>query len=102
MTGRPPRSTRFPYATLFVSKGVTLGRLGRSDDAVAVYDEMVGRYAGVDEPAVRAEVARALDIEGVHVCKLGRVEARMAAYAWNVGRYAGGDEPAGRAAVDRA
>jgi hypothetical protein len=44
-----------------VSKGVRLGQLQRSDDAIAVYDDDVRRLADDPDPDVRQWVAVAQD-----------------------------------------
>ena len=40
-----------------VNKGVRLGALERSEEAVAVYGEVVARYGDATEPALRERVA---------------------------------------------
>jgi tetratricopeptide (TPR) repeat protein len=40
--------------------GVVFGELGRSEEAIAVYDEFIARYGEDPEPRVREAVARAL------------------------------------------
>jgi hypothetical protein len=41
------------------NKGVALGELGRNEDAIAVYDDLIGRFGNATEAAIREEVARA-------------------------------------------
>jgi len=43
-----------------VNKGVRLGMLNRSDEAIAAYDEVLRRLSDSPEPAVREIVAKAL------------------------------------------
>ena len=70
--------------------GVVLGQLGRSEEALAAYDQVLGRYG--DDPALRERVARALVNKGVRLGVLGRSEEEVAAYDQVLGRY--GDDPA--------
>ena len=46
-------------ANALYNKGVTLGVLGRSEEAIAVYDELITRDGDRDELALREVVARA-------------------------------------------
>src|SRR5256885_11046303 len=72
MIRRPPRSTLFPYTTLFRSLGlVAVGRPARRDlEPAAQLDVRVQRIARVGDKAIDAEVhvgateaRRALDVE---------------------------------------
>jgi len=40
--------------------GVLLGQLGRLEEELVVYDDVIARYADAPEPALREQVARAL------------------------------------------
>jgi tetratricopeptide (TPR) repeat protein len=51
--------------------GVVLGELGRSADAVVVYEEVVARYGEDPAPALREPVAAALYGKGVGLRALG-------------------------------
>jgi len=48
-------------AMAMVSKGITLGELNRSEDAIAAYDEVVKRFGKDREPVIKELVKRALD-----------------------------------------
>ncbi len=48
-----------PVAQALVNKGVTLGALGRPEEAMAVYDEVVRRYADRPEAPLAEPVAQA-------------------------------------------
>jgi tetratricopeptide (TPR) repeat protein len=72
--------------------GVVLGELGRSEEEVAAYDQVLGRYGDDPAPALREQVARALVNKGVRLGVLGRSEEAVAAYDQVLGRY--GDDPA--------
>ena len=73
---------RFGTATAgaLVNKGVTLGQLGRSEEAIAVYDDVVGRFGTATELPLREKVARALVNKGVTLTQLGRREEAIAVY----------------------
>jgi hypothetical protein len=45
-----------------VAKGKTLGQLDGSEEAVAVYGEVVTRFGDAAEPALQEPVARALEL----------------------------------------
>ncbi|MFQ2088259.1 hypothetical protein ACK34E_06830, partial [Aeromonas veronii] len=40
-------------------KGVTLGQLGRSEDEITVYDELIQRFGNSDAPALQELVTKA-------------------------------------------
>src|SRR2546430_3927565 len=83
MIRRPPRSTLFPYTTLFRSgaRGVPPVRLGaRSGDAEAAGPRGAGR-GGAEAAAVRAH-ARRTEIGSAHVCTPVTVTYRMPTSAW--------------------
>jgi tetratricopeptide (TPR) repeat protein len=84
--------------TLF-NKGVALGRLGRFEEAVAVYDEVVARFGEASEPAVREQVANALINKGAALGRLGRFEEKLAVYDDVVARFGQAREPAVREQV---
>ena len=52
----------------------TLGQLGRNEEAIAVYDDVVGRFGTATELPLLEEVARALVNKGVTLGQLGRNE----------------------------
>ncbi|RBP17703.1 hypothetical protein DFR50_102195 [Roseiarcus fermentans] len=51
---------REQVAKALVNKGVRLGQLQLSEEAIAVCDAVVSRYADAGEPALREPVAKAL------------------------------------------
>ena len=59
-------------ATALVNKGVRLGAAGRSEEAIAVYDDVIARFADTTEPALQEPVATALVYKGVRLGELGR------------------------------
>jgi len=48
-------------AMALVNKGVRLGGLGRSEEEIVVYDDVISRFADIDEPALREQVAMAFN-----------------------------------------
>ena len=48
-----------------VNKGVRLGSLNRSQEAIAAYDDVVKRFGEATEPALREQVAKALVNKGI-------------------------------------
>ena len=93
-------------AWALANKGVALGALGRSDEALAVYDAVVERFGGREEPALLEPVAKALVNKGVRLGALGRSEEAIVVYDAVVERFAGREElpllePVARALVDR-
>ena len=74
-----------------INVGVLLGELGRSEDELAVYDEVIARYGDEPEPALREQAASALVNKGFRLGALGRSEEAVAVYDEVIARY--GDEP---------
>ena len=56
----PEAALRERVAKALVNKGITLGQLQRSEEAIAVYNEVVKRYGEASEAALREQVAQAL------------------------------------------
>jgi tetratricopeptide (TPR) repeat protein len=83
-------------------KGVTLGQLKRSEEEIGVYDELVRRYGGAAEPALREHVAQALVNKGVTLGQLNRSEEELAVYDEVVRRYGPEAAPALREQVAKA
>jgi hypothetical protein len=50
---------RKQVARALFNKGVTLGQLGRSEDASAIYDDVIARFGTDNNPAPKAIVERA-------------------------------------------
>ncbi len=55
----PEPALREQVAGALYNKGVTLGQLDRSEEAIAVYDQVVTRFGADPEPALREQVAMA-------------------------------------------
>jgi len=62
------------------NKGVTLGQLDRSEEAIAVYNEVDSRYRDDPTPTLREHVAQALNNKGVRLTQLDRFEEAAFAY----------------------
>jgi hypothetical protein len=46
-------------AKALFNKGFTLGQLGRSEDAISVYDDVIARFGADDNPALKTPVEEA-------------------------------------------
>jgi hypothetical protein len=57
-----------------LSKGVTIGRLGRTEEEVAAYDEIIDRFGTATELPLREQVGKALINKGLALGRLGRSE----------------------------
>ncbi len=55
----PEAALREQVAQALFNKDVRLGQLQRSEEEIAVYDEMVKRYGDAPEAALREQVAQA-------------------------------------------
>ncbi|HEY8695968.1 MAG TPA: tetratricopeptide repeat protein, partial [Chloroflexota bacterium] len=65
-------------ARALANKGVTLGQLGRPEDAMAVYDEVVARFGDRTEAGIAEVVAGALHNRAVTLHQLGKYEQALA------------------------
>ena len=90
---------RAPVANALLNKGVQLGQLGRGEEELAVYDQLLAWFGDADDPALRAPVAQALLNKGV---KLGRSAEALAVYGQLLARFGDADEPALRVRVANA
>lgn len=89
--GRAELATRTQIAQALVYKGIALGTLNRSEDAILVYDEVVRRLGDSAEARIRQQVAMALFNKGVRLGALNRSEDAIAVYDEVVRRF--GDSP---------
>jgi tetratricopeptide (TPR) repeat protein len=74
--------------------GVLFRELGRPEDEMAVYDQVVDRFGEAAEPALREQVAKALVGKGAALLALGRPEEAAGVYDQVVDRYGEAAEPA--------
>ena len=93
---------REQVARALVSKGIRLGALDHSEQAVEVYNEVDARFGAATEPALREQVARALFNKGFRLGALGRSEQEVEVYNEVVARFGAATEPALREQVARA
>ncbi len=63
------------WAVTLVNKGITLGALNRSEEEIAVYDDVIARFEMTKDAALKMQVARALFNKGVALAS--RTGARM-------------------------
>lgn len=83
-------------------RGFTLAQLGRLEEALAVYEDVVTRFGWDHEPEMCARVAKALLNKGVILGQLGRDEEELEIYSDMVARFGGADEVALREQVAKA
>ena len=83
--------TPVDMAKALYGKGVTLGQLQRSEEAIAVCNEVVKRYGDAPEAATREHVVKAMGNKGFRLGQLQRSEEAIAVYDEVVKRY--GDAP---------
>jgi tetratricopeptide (TPR) repeat protein len=99
---QPDLFTRSRVAKTLVNKGFTLGALNRSEEAAAVYDEVVRRFGDATEPALREQVAKALFRQGLSLGALNRREEEIGVYDEMVRRFGDATEPSVRGLVAEA
>jgi tetratricopeptide (TPR) repeat protein len=76
------------------NKGITLGRLNRSEEAIAVYDGVVSRFGSSDQPAVIEWVGSALLGKAITLSELNRSEEAVAFYDEVISNLGKRDQPA--------
>ena len=78
-TANRPSAQRVVKA--LVNMGVTLGKFGRGEEAIAVYDALDARFGEDSEPAIREGVVRGLVLRGnLEIDAHGEVDAAELAY----------------------
>jgi tetratricopeptide (TPR) repeat protein len=90
---------REPVAIALFNKGATLGALGRGEQAIAVYDDLLGRFEAASEFALPETVAKALFNKGVELGTLDRSEQAIAVYDDLLARFEAASELALREQV---
>jgi hypothetical protein len=53
---------REQIAKALFNKGVTLGTLGRSDEAITVFDELIARFGAADDLPLQDIIAKAVSL----------------------------------------
>jgi len=89
-------------ARALVNKGVTLGTLVRSEEAIAAYDEVLSRFGTAGEAALRERVARALFNKGFPLATLGRTQEAVAVLDELISRFGASDVPPIKECVEAA
>jgi tetratricopeptide (TPR) repeat protein len=82
------------------NRGTALRELGRPQDALAAYQQVVDDYGDDPSPVLRERVARALNNRGVVLGELGRPQEALAAYQQVIDDYR--DDPSLREEVELA
>ena len=95
-------TTREIAAISTFNRGVALGVLGRWEEEIAVFDELIARDGDRDELALRERVAQALYSKGFRLGVLGRSEGEIAVYDELIARVGDRDELALRELVANA
>jgi tetratricopeptide (TPR) repeat protein len=85
-----------------LNRGALFGQLGRNDEAVAAYDEVIARFKDAGEPRLREQVAMALVNKGARLGQLGRNDEAVATYDEVIGRFTDAVEPGLREQVAKA
>jgi tetratricopeptide (TPR) repeat protein len=93
---------RKQVAQALLGKGNTLSDLGRSEEEIAVYDEVIARFGTASELALRKQVALALVNKGVTLSDLGRSQEEIAVYDEMIARFGTDDNPALKTVVENA
>ena len=73
VTASKPAASYFAKALTY--KAATLSQLGRLEEELAVYDQMVARFGSATDALLREQAARALVNKGITLSQLGRPQA---------------------------
>ncbi|UCC72132.1 MAG: tetratricopeptide repeat protein [Gemmatimonadota bacterium] len=84
------------------NKGVVLAQLGRAEEAIAVYDDLVNRTGGSRQLGLRENAVRALFNKGASLSGMHRYEEALAVYDELVGTYSNETTPVMNEAVGKA
>ena len=80
-------------ALYLLAKGITLGRLDKPQDAIAMFEQLDRRFGADTTPAVRKHVAVGLFIKGMSLGRAEKLEDKIAVYD-NLDRRFGTDTTA--------
>jgi tetratricopeptide (TPR) repeat protein len=75
------------HAQALVNRGFRLGELGREEEEVAIYDNLVVRFGDDAAPAIREQVAAAIINKGVALGGVGRSEEAITVYDAVLARF---------------
>jgi tetratricopeptide (TPR) repeat protein len=81
------RLPRLSDAKALISKAVEFSTLGRNEDEIAVYDDLIAQFGSASELPLREQVAVALDKKGHTLGALGCSEEAIAAYDDLIARF---------------
>lgn len=84
------------------NKGVVLAQMGRADEAIAIYDELVARTGGSRHLGLRENAVRALFNKGASLSTLRRHEEAVGVYDELIGTFSGEPGPGVSEAVGKA
>jgi tetratricopeptide (TPR) repeat protein/DNA-binding transcriptional ArsR family regulator len=87
LNGATELASRVELARALANKGLKLGALGKSEDAIVVYDEVIRRFGEATEVALLEQVARAMVSKGFRLGALGQSEAAIVAYDEVIRRF---------------
>jgi len=93
---------RKQVAMALFNKGITLGAINKSEEAIAVYDDLLRRFGDAQEPVLRERVAMALLNKGYRLGVLNKSEEAIAVYDDLLRRFGDAQEPAIREQVAKA
>ncbi len=74
--------------------GITLEALNRRQEAIAIYERLVQRFANAEEPAIRQQIAKALFRKGAILNAMNRHEESLRPYEELVARFREDRDPA--------
>ncbi|MFE9789815.1 hypothetical protein ACFYO7_31020 [Nocardia salmonicida] len=84
------------------SKGVVLGTMGRSAEAIAIYEHLISDYADNSDPDIKRHVAKTMVNKGFRLAELGRSEEAIGVNDQVVRAYVDDPDPAIREQVAKA
>ncbi|MCE2725135.1 MAG: hypothetical protein LW865_17945, partial [Betaproteobacteria bacterium] len=87
LNGATELASRVELARALANKGLKLGALGKSEDAIVVYDEVIRRFGEATEVALLEQVARAMVSKGFRLGALGQSEAAIVVYDEVIQRF---------------
>jgi len=97
-----PRATPEEIARALFHRGAALGELGRLQDELAAYDEVIRRFGDASDPRLREQVAKALFNKSITLGQINRMDEAADVCDDVVSRFGGAPEPEIRALVDSA
>jgi len=79
-------------AQALVNKGLSLDALSRSEDEIAIYDDLIARFGAATELPLRKHVAQALVNKGISLETLGRSADAIVVYDHLIARFGAATE----------